>query len=235
MPMIAYSCPCCGSFEEHFYHRSSDAPETLSCRSVTFAEPEKQTIKQRVVNDDGTESIELVEVELASELITCSGVMPQRESWLESSYARPARGFEPLVVYQSAADPTKFSIPGRNYEPTDPGYVRREITSMHEYNKLVKQVNNIERSKMSDHREMHRTYWDARRRAMRDDVNARIRPNARMIDLARLIRKRSDEKTNKRYGKPLEPNFHAQLLEFDQGKIQDWCDKDTGWKARRAR
>jgi len=237
MPMISYVCPCCGAGDEHYYHRQSDAPEFLSCRSVDFLTPEKKTIEQKIVNPDGTETVELVEVELEPEMTACTGIMTQRESWLDSTTARPARGFEPLVVYQSATDPTKFSIPGRNYEKTDPGYKRIEITNMHEYNKLVKQVNNIERSKMSDHREMHKTYWDARRRAMRDNVNARVGSSgmSRIVDLLRTIRKRSDTKTNKRYGKPLEPNFHAQLLEFNQGKIQDYCDADTGWKATRAK
>jgi len=53
--------------------------------------------------------------------------------------------------------------------------------------------------------------------------------------IARLVRARSDAKTLKRYGKPLDAHFHAQLLEFTQGNMQDYCDKDTGWKATRAR
>lgn len=235
MPMISYQCSVCGCQEEHFHHRSSDAPESIQCRSVNLSETKGPKVEHRIVNPDGTETIEYLTVENVPTMTVCPGTLTVRDSWLDSSFSRPARPFEPLVLYQSVVDPTKFSVPGRNNEPTDAGYRRVEITSMHQYHKLAKSINNIERSKMSDHREMHKTYWDARRHALRDDVNARIRHDQGLVNLASLVRRRSDNKSNRRYGKALEPNFHSQLLEFNQGNMQDFCAEDTGWKSTRAR
>jgi hypothetical protein len=82
---------------------------------------------------------------------------------------------------------------------------------------------------------MHEYYWGQRRKAMRDNVDARIRPHPTLISLARIIRKISDQKTINRYGKPLDAHFHSQLLEFNQGNIQDYCSEDTGWRSRRAK
>jgi len=235
MPMISYRCPDCGSDDEHFYHSSDKAPASVECRGTKVVEAQKQTVERKVDNGDGTQSIELEEVELAPALTACTGTATKRESLPGEQWARPARGFEPLVIYQNASDPTKFSFPGRNNEPTDPGYRRIEITSMHEYNKWAKHINQVEIAKMSDHREMHREYWKARRGAMRDDVNARIRHSPVLKALARMVRPRYDAKFEKRYSKPLDSRFHSQLLEFNQGNIQDYCDADTGWKSRRAK
>jgi hypothetical protein len=165
----------------------------------------------------------------------CTAPAYRRASYPGEFVALNARRFEELVIYQSTSDPNKFSFPGRNNEPTDQGYRRIEITNMHEYNHWVKRINNIEISKMRDHREMHKYYWNARRKAMRDHINARIRHSPMLVSLSRLVRRISDRKTDARYGKPLDAHFHSQLLEFDQGHIQSWCDLDTGWKERRAK
>lgn len=235
--MISYRCPDCGSDDEQFHH--SSAPASIQCRGMKVNEAAKETVKQEIKNDDGTLSYVLVEVELAPTLSACAGTALRREALPGELWARPARGFEPLVIYQNAADPTKFSFPGRNNEPTDAGYKRIEITNMAQYNKWAKHINSVEVAKMSDHREMHKEYWGARRNAMRDDVNARIRHNPVLLSLSRLIRARSDNKTNQRYGKPLDSRFHSQLLEFNQSNMQDWCAEDSGgrkgWQSRRAK
>ena len=49
------------------------------------------------------------------------------------------------------------------------------------------------------------------------------------------MRARSDRKSAERYGKALNANFHAQLLEFNQSNMQGFCAEDTGWRERRAR
>jgi len=245
MPMIAYACPDCGFEDEHFHHHASDAPQSVECRGYKFTEAKTERVERRVEQPDGTIVIEYEEVILEPEMKVCGGTAPQRESWFDASWSRPARGFEQLSVfevvdYEHKPDDYKrthqrFYVPGRNYEPTEPGMIRHDITNMAEYNRFVRTVNAHETQKMSDHREMHREYWGARRRAMRDDVNARIRHEPLLLSLARLMRKRSDQKSNVRYGKPLNANFHAQLIEFNQGNMQDYCDADTGWKSRRAK
>jgi hypothetical protein len=205
-----YRCLSCGGEHEEYRTNPRDLPYAKVCGCLVEAGP------------DG-------------EIEKCAAPALRRVTLPGEGVALNARRFEPLVIYRSASDPSKFSFPGRNNEPTEAGYHRVEITNIHDYNKIAKEINGIENRKMSDHREMHRLYWDARRTAMRDHVNARIRHSPLLVSLARLIRSRSDRKSAIRYGKPLDARFHSQLLEFDQGHIQDYCDKDTGWKSTRAR
>ena len=245
--MISYRCPDCGSDDEQFHHRRSDAPASVPCRGVRVdsTQQQKQTIEHPVHNPDGSISIELEEVELAPSLSVCGGTAVQRESLPGEQFSRPARGFEALVIYErqnydSLPDDTKRSlnkyyIPGRNYEPTEPGMKRIEITNMAEYNRHIKTINEYETQKMRDTRSMHREYFGARRKAMRDDVNAKTRHSDLLRSISRVVRARSDRKTDIRYSKALDAHFHAQLIEFNQGKIQDYCDADTGWKSRRAK
>lgn len=245
MPMISYRCPDCGTDAEHFHHSSPSAPASVTCVGFKEKAVEVEKIEHQIKNPDGTVTIELEEVELAPALEVCTGTMLQRESHLDPSWARPARAFEALVIYerqgydQMSADfkrgHDRYYIPGRNNEPTEPGMKRIEITNIHQYNQVSKAINTYETNKMRDHRAMHEEYWKARRKAMRDNVDARIRHNPLMMSLSRMIRKRSDQKSAVRYGKALDAHFHAQLIEYDQGKIQDYCDADTGWKSKRAK
>ena len=175
----------------------------------------------------------------------CTAAALRRVTYPGEGVALNARRFEPLTVYEIAnfeGKPDefkrghyKYQIPGRNNEPTEPGMIRHEITNIHEYNRLIKQMNTHETDRMRDHRSMHEYYWNARRKAMRENVDARIGSNPLLRALTRLIRKRSDQKSAQRYGKSLDAHCHAQLIEFNQGKIQDWCAEDTGWKSRRAK
>jgi hypothetical protein len=205
-----YRCLSCGGEHEEYRTNPRDLPYAKVCGC-------------------------LVESGSDGEIAKCTSPALRRVTYPGEGVPLNARRFEPLVIYRSANDPSKFSFPGRNNEPTDPGYHRVEITNIYEYNKIAKEINGIEKQKMSDHREMHRLYWQARRTAMREHVDARIRYSPLLVSLARLMRSRSDRKTAIRYGKPLDPRFHSQLLEFDQGHIQDYCDFDTKWVAKRAK
>jgi hypothetical protein len=248
MPMISYRCPDCGSDAEHFHHSASSAPVSIQCSGFKEKEAVREKIERQVVQPDGSIVLEYEEVELAPALEVCAGTMLQRDSHLDPSWARPARGFEALVIFERAnydqqSDDFKrghdrYYIPGRNYELTEPGMKRIEITNIAQYNQVSKSINAYETNKMRDHRAMHEEYFKARRKAMREDVNARVGPmrNHPLISYLRTaMRKRSDQKSAVRYGKALDAHFHAQLIEYDQGKIQDWCAEDTGWKARRAK
>src|SRR5262249_35740654 len=145
-----------------------------------------QKVERRIENPDGTVTIELEEVEQAPEMRICAKPMLQRESHLDPTWARPARGFEALVIYERAnydaqsgdfqSGHDRYYIPGRNNEPTEPGMKRIEITNIAQYNQVSKQINAYETQKMRDHRVMHEEYWKARRKALRSDVDARVGP-----------------------------------------------------------
>jgi hypothetical protein len=176
---------------------------------------------------------------------TCTAPALRRTTYPGEGVALNARRFEQLSVFEvhdwdHKSDDFKRShqryyVPGRNYEPVEPGYVRHDLTNIQDYNRFVKTVSSHELQKMRDHRAMHEEYWRARRKSMRDDVNARIRHSPLLMSIARMVRARSDRKSDARYGRALDPHFHAQLLEFNQSSMQAFCDADTGWKDRRAR
>ena len=248
MPMISYRCPDCGRDDEHFYHRASAAPASVQCVGFREAEERFEEIQHEVRNVDGTLTIEVELVALAPTLTPCAGTALQRETLPGERRARPARGFADIVVYEydnwdGKSDEFKrghqrYYVPGRNYESTEPGMKRVVLNSMHDYNRFIKRANEEITSDMRNHREMHRTYWEARRKALREDVNARVGPvrtHPLIAHLMRAMRQRSDRKTQERYGKPLDAHFHSQLLEFNQGNMQDWCDAETRWRSRRAR
>lgn len=247
--MISYRCPDCGGDDEAFHHSRSNAPGSVPCRGVRVSATQKVQVEKRVEGADGTITIELEEVELAPVLEVCGGTAIQRDSIPGEQFSRPARGFEKLSIfervnYDSLPDDqkrslNKFYIPGHNSEPTEPGMRRIDITDMATYNREIKRINEYETQKMRDHRDMHREYFKARRGAMREDINARQGHNIRQSPLLKFLtdkmRSRSDGKFNARYGKPLDAKFHSQLIEFDQGKIQDYCSEDTKWHATRAK
>jgi hypothetical protein len=245
MPLTYYRCDCCGADDEHFYRSSETPAATFECRSVQFGEPTYRDIPHEVVQPDGSVIVEIEKVEVASEMTVCPGVMRQRQTYPGEVVQLNARRFEPLVIYERANYDSytpdqkrqlrKYYVPGRNNELTEPGMKRIEITNMSEYNRVCREINAHEIRVMTDHRSMHEEYWKARRVALRDHVNARIRHNPLLVAAARAVRRRSDRKFIDRYGKHLDAHFHAQLLEFNQGNIQDFCAEDTGWKARRAK
>ena len=242
--MISYRCPCCGSDDEQFHHRVSEAPASVPCRGFRFTEPKTERIEHQITNTDGTVTIEYEEVELAPVMELCTGTSMQRVSLPGELWARPARGFAPLVVYERPDHEhlpngiNRYYIPGRNDEPTEAGMKRIELTNMAEYNRWVKEANTYETQKMRDHRAMHEYYWRARRKALREDVDARVGPmrsHPLVKFLSQTMRARSDQKTARRYGKPLDAHFHSQLMEFDQGNMQDHCSEDTRWRSTRAK
>ena len=181
-------------------------------------------------------------------LATCTAPALRRVTYPGEGVPVNARRFEPLCIYERAdydsipADTRrslqKYYVPGRNNEPTEPGMKRIEITNIHDYNRVIKQINAHEVDKMDAHRAMHREYFGARRKAMREDVDARVGPqryHPLVQMLRRAMRARSDAKFNQRYGKRLDSQFQSQLIERNQSNMQDFCAEDTGWKSRRAR
>lgn len=216
-----YRCTSCGGDHEEYRQSARDLPYATVCGCAVEATDQN------------------------AELTTCTAPALRRVVYPGEGVALNARRFEQLSVFEvhdweNRSDDFKRShqryyVPGRNYEPTEPGYVRHDLTNIQQYNSFIKTVNAHELQKMRDHRNMHREYWGARRKALREDVNARLRPLPLLMSIARMVRARSDQKSDRRYGGSLDPKFHAQLIEFNQSNMQDWCDKETGWKPRRAR
>jgi len=247
MPMIDYRCPDCGRDDERFYHSRGAALASIECTGFKQSAPRYEEIEREVPQPDGTVLIEKERVELAPALEPCTGTALQRVSLPGELWARPARGFADITVltypdWDSRSDDFKRSheryyVPGRNYE-REPGMQPVVMNSMADYNRFIKKANEDITSRMRDHRYMHEEYWKQRRKALREDVNARIGPSRShplVAFLRRAMQARSDRKSAWRYGKPLDAHFHSALLEFNQGNLQDFCAEDTGWKSQRAK
>jgi hypothetical protein len=213
-----YRCTVCGGEHEEYRQNPRELPYAKVCGCIQVLDRDDES--------DGS-------------LDKCTGVALRRTTYPGEGVPLNARRFERMVLFRYVGEPPrgieKYYVPGRNHEPTESNYERIEITDIAHYNRVVKEVNSHEVRKMSDHRSMHEEYWKARRRAMRDHVDARIRHNPTLVSLARIIRKISDAKSARRYGKPLDSRFHGQLIEFNQGSIQDFCAEDTKWRATRAK
>jgi hypothetical protein len=213
-----YRCLSCGGEHEQYSQNPRALPYAKVCGCVVEPTAETET-----------------------SLTTCTSPAIRRVTYPGEGIALNARRFEPLVIYERpnheslGRSQNRYYIPGRNNEPTEPGMKRIDITNIQQYNRVAKEINQYETQKMRDHREMHRVVFQGERELLRARENARVSQSSRYHALRELIRKRSDQKSHARYGKPLDAHFHAQLIEFDQGKIQDWCDADTGWKSRRAK
>lgn len=180
-------------------------------------------------------------------LTTCTAPALRRVTLPGEGVPLNARRFEQLSIYErvnyGAAEIQRgldrYYIPGRNNEPTEPGMKRIDITDIHQYNRVSKEINAHETLMMRARRETHREYFQDERVKMRREVDARFSQSSRYLGLRQAMRRRSDQKSVVRYGKALDAHFHSQLMEFDQGKIQDFCAEDSGgrkgWQSNRAR
>ena len=145
-----------------------------------------------------------------------------------------ARRWDPIVVWESDAEPDKLSYPGQADEPCPEGYHRIEITNLREADRFVKRANLIERSKAQAARDLNYQAIDERVQRRRADTEARIRGNPRAEALFRSVREWADKRREEKRAKhSMEPNFHIQVLSFDSGHRNAYSGPETGWRDRK--
>lgn len=154
-----------------------------------------------------------------------------------SIYEGNAQRFDPIILHKSASG--EYSFPGSSSDPVPAGYEKIEITNMRQADKYVKEIGEIERSKMSDKREMNRLYFEEQTKERRERIDSvlnsgKLSGRARM--LAEKAREYADKKHDQRFSrtKAFGPNFHIQALSFDQSNRMPYAGPETGYKDRRS-
>lgn len=159
-----------------------------------------------------------------------------------------ARGFDPIVVWESNAEPGKFSFPGQSGERVPEGYHKIEITNMRQADRFVGRMNDQERQKLEAERDLRymaddmgvrtrRAEEDARGYAIRaDGTKFYIRGNTRAENLQRAARAWADKIRERRRAAHarIDPQFHNNALSFDSGSRNSYSGPETGWRERKS-
>lgn len=147
-----------------------------------------------------------------------------------------ARRWNPIVVWQSATDPDKFSFPGQANEPCPDGYRAIELANLRQADQFVTRMNVIERRKMEAARDLNYQAFDEQTRRRREDIAARIRGNARAEALFRAAREWADRRRSEKRSRQrnLDPRFHIQVLSYDSGNRSSYSGPETGWRERKS-
>jgi len=160
---------------------------------------------------------------------------------------RNAQRWDPIVVWASNSDAEKFSFPGQANEPCPEGYHKIEISNLRQADQFVSRMNDIERRKMEEARDMRhalddagvkdrRAEEDARGWAMRaDGTKFYIRGNSRAENLQRRVREWADRQRERRRSQHphLDPQFHINVLSFDSGNRNSYSGPETGWREKK--
>ena len=158
-----------------------------------------------------------------------------------------AARFDPIVVWQSNADPDKYSFPGQPNEPVPDGYHKVEITNLREGDHFVSRFNELERRRLEGGRELRRTLDDAGVKDRRAEEDARgyvvradgskfyVRGNARAEALQRAARIWADKLRERRRAQHsrIDPHFHSNVLSFDSGNRSSYSGAETNWRERK--
>lgn len=147
-----------------------------------------------------------------------------------------ARRFEKIMIWQSNTDPDHYSFPGRNDEPCPAEYHPIEITNLSEADQIVSRINDVERRKAAQMRDLNYAALDEQTKRRRDDIAAHIRGNSRAEALFRQVREWGDRVRDQKRSKhhSLDPHFHIQVLSFNSGNRNSYSDPETGWKEKKS-
>lgn len=158
-----------------------------------------------------------------------------------------ARRFDDIVVWQSNADPDKYSFPGQPNEPVPDGYHRVVISNLREGDRFVGRFNELERRRLEQERDMRYALDDAGVKDRRAEEDARgwvmradgtrfyVRGNARAEALQRAARIWADKLRERRRAQHsrIDPQFHNNALSFNSGNRSSYSGAETNWRERK--
>lgn len=152
-----------------------------------------------------------------------------------SVFQGSAKRFDDIVVWQSNTDSEKYSFPGQANEPCPEGYHKIVISNMRQADQLVRTVNDIERRKMEEMRDMRYALDDAGIKERRANEDAKGAISARAEVLRRRVREWTDKRrADKRAAHPrIDPQFHINILSFDSGNRNSYSGEETGWREKK--
>ena len=151
-------------------------------------------------------------------------------------YDQNAQHFDPVVVWQSNVDPFKYSFPGQANEPCPADYHRVELRNMREADRFVHKMNDIERRRLEEYRDMRHALDDAGIRERRSNEDAKGVMNERAAAMRRRVREWTDKLRDERRGKHarIDPQFHINVLSYDSGNRNSYSGPETGWREKKS-
>ena len=148
----------------------------------------------------------------------------------ESLRPQNARRFDDITVWQSNADPDKYSFPGQANEPVPEGFHAVNLTNMREADRFVSRFNDIERQRLQSERDMRWAIDDAGIRERRANEDARGAMSSRADAMRRAVRDWADRRRDARRRGRIDPQFHNNALSFDSGHRNSYSGEETGWR-----
>jgi putative FmdB family regulatory protein len=178
---------------------------------------------------DRTEVLQLLREYEAGEKPDCPTCHGPMQRIMLPSWQRAGNGFQPIVIHE-LPDGT-FSFPMHGSAPLPDGAQRREITTFAEADRVMRKVNQQERSKSEQHVEQEQAWREEMESANRSDLRQRMQsmsPRGRAF--AEFCMRANDQKPQRR---TVDPNVYLEIREFDRSNRDAYRDQETGWRERR--
>lgn len=144
-----------------------------------------------------------------------------------------AQGFDPVVVHVSASGEYRF--PGTTDAAVPEGYRKVEIRTIQEADRVAREVNAQEDSKLRDvqrQSETNRLATRARNREFMDRIRHKLSPAAQQyLDRAREYMAEKDQR--RANDRPRSTNFHFDVFAHDSSNRERYADQRTEWKSRK--
>jgi hypothetical protein len=147
-----------------------------------------------------------------------------------SIYAQTAQHFDPIVVHQ--APDGSYSFPASVDAPVRPGYVKVEIRTLREADRITREVNSREDAAIRQQHHVEQAQREAKRseyRAQLDRAKERFSPKGR-----EFAEKMREYVNSKRRPGPGSANFHIDVFANDRSNREVHRDARTDWKSRHA-
>ena len=168
----------------------------------------------------------------------CGGTMTRSQDPL-LTLRRPsshAQNFPPIAIdRQWVNGEWKYSYPGANDAPPEPGYERIFLRNMRESDRFSREVSGKEQELRAMNIEGERRVWDERTKMRREHIQNIIRQrgfSGKYFDAACRFVDAAREKRYAELGRSRTEVIN-QALNFNAGNRQAHCDIRTGWKDRK--
>ena len=146
-----------------------------------------------------------------------------------------ARRFDDIVVWQSNADPEKYSFPGQANERVPDGYHKIVISNLRQGDQFTSRFNDLERQRLQTERDQRWALDDAGIRERRANEDALGTVSTRADALRRSVREWADrrrEEMRKKHSR-IDPQFHNDALSYNSGNRNSYSGEETGWRERK--
>ena len=151
-----------------------------------------------------------------------------------SVFPEYAQHFDPIVVHVSPSGEYRF--PAATDAPIPAGFSKHEIRSIREADKVTREVNAREDSKLESvhaSSEASRLAKRARNREFMNGIRSKLSPaTRRYLDEYREYQAQKDKERAQSRSKSAD--FHMEVFAMDSSNREAYADERTGWRGRKA-